>query len=124
MILEALKSLYPNSSEKVLIAVKEDLEKLRGKQVSTVELVDWMDKLVVAHTINEALKIEDDSKPTCVGNESSFVVLRKPRDSRVVQKRLTGETKSSKNDIISSTCQSKLRNIFGGFIYEKCTHRQ
>ena len=67
MILEALKSLYPNTSEKVLIAVKEDLEKLRGKQVSTVELVDWMDKLVVAH------KIEDDSKPTCVGNESSFV---------------------------------------------------
>ena len=69
MILEALKSLYPNSSEKVLIAVKEDLEKLRGKQASTVELVDWMDKLVVAH------KIEDDSKPTCVGNESSFVYV-------------------------------------------------
>ena len=69
MILEALKSLYPNASEKVLIAVKEDLEKLRGKQVSTVELVDWMDKLVVAH------KIEDDSKPTCVGNESSFVYV-------------------------------------------------
>ena len=40
MILEALKSLYPNSSEKVLTAVKEDLEKLRGKQVSTVELVE------------------------------------------------------------------------------------
>ena len=73
MILEALKSLYPNSSEKVLIAVKGDLEKLRGKQASTVELVEWMDKLVVAHTINEALKIKDDSKPTCVGNESSFV---------------------------------------------------
>jgi len=73
MILEALKSLYPNSSEKVLVSVKEDLEKLRGKQMSTVELVDWMDKLVIAHTINEALKIEDDSKPTYVGNESSFV---------------------------------------------------
>ena len=69
MILEALKSLYPNTSEKVLIAVKEDLEKFRGKQASTVELVDWMDKLVVAHTINEALKIEDDSKP--VGDVSS-----------------------------------------------------
>ena len=75
MILEALKSLYPNASEKVLIAVKEDLEKLRGKQVSTVELVEWMDKLVVAHTINEALKIEDDSKPTGVGNESSFIYV-------------------------------------------------
>ena len=75
MILEALKSSYPNSSEKVLIAVKEDLENLCGKQVSTVELVDWLDKLVVAHTINEALKIEDDSKPTCVGNELSFVYV-------------------------------------------------
>ena len=75
MILEALKSLYPNSSEKVIIAVKEDLEKPHGKQVSTVELVEWMDKLVVAHTINETLKIEDDSKPTCIGNESSFVYV-------------------------------------------------
>ena len=75
MILEALKSLYPNSSERVLIAVKEDLEKLREKQISTVELVDWMDKLVVANTINEALKIEDDSKPTCVGKESSFIYV-------------------------------------------------
>ena len=75
MILEALKSLYPNTSEQVLIAVKEDLEKLRGKQISTVELVDWMDKLVVAHAINETLKIEDDSKPTGVGNESSFVYV-------------------------------------------------
>ena len=75
MILEALKSLYPNSNEKVLIAVKEDLEKLREKQVSTAGLVEWLDKLVVAHTINEALKIEDDSKPTCVGNESSFVYV-------------------------------------------------
>ena len=64
MILEALKSLYPNASEKVLLSVKEDFEKLRGKQVSARELVDWMDKLVVAHTINEALKIEADSKST------------------------------------------------------------
>ena len=75
MTLETLKSLYPNSSEKVLVAVKEDLEKFRGKQMSTVELVEWMDKLVVAHTINETLKIEDDSKSTCVGNESSFIYV-------------------------------------------------
>ena len=72
MILEALKSLYPNTSEKVLMAVKEDLEKLRGKQVSTGELVEWMDKLVVAHTICEILKIKDDSKPDQNGDESSF----------------------------------------------------
>ena len=80
MILEALKSLYPNASEKVLLSVKEDIEQFRGKRVSTVELVDWMDKLVVAHTINEALKIEDDSKPTCVGNGSSFAVLNSVTD--------------------------------------------
>lgn len=80
MILEALKSLYSNASEKVLIAVKEDLEKLREKQVSTLELVDWMDKLVVAHTINEALKIEDDSKPTYGDNESSFAILNSVTD--------------------------------------------
>ncbi|MBQ7357425.1 MAG: hypothetical protein IJW65_01680, partial [Clostridia bacterium] len=42
----------------------------------------------------------------------------KPRDSRVVQKRLTGERKSSKYVIIEKTCQSRLKNIFGGFIYE------
>jgi hypothetical protein len=53
-----------------------------------------------------------------------FLVSRKPRHSGGVPKRLTDEKKSSKYDIISSTCQSKLKNIFGGFIYEKCTHRQ
>ena len=34
-------------------------------------------------------------------------VIRKPRDSRVVQKRLTDEKKSSKYAIIRLTCQSK-----------------
>ena len=81
MILEALKSLYPNVSEKVLITVKEDLEKLREKQVSTLELVDWMDRLVVTHIINEALKIEDEN-PTCVGNWSSFAVLNSVTDEK------------------------------------------
>ena len=75
MILQALKNMYPKASEKVLRAVMKDLEKCRGKNMSTEELVEWMDKLVVAHTINETLKIEDDSKPTCVGNESSFVYV-------------------------------------------------
>ena len=37
----------------------------------------------------------------------SFFVLRIPRDSRVVQWRLTGEQKSSICDILKSTCQSK-----------------
>jgi hypothetical protein len=75
MILQALKNMYPKASEKVLKAVIRDLEKCRGKNMSTEELADWIGKLVTAHTINEALKIEDDSKPTCVGNESSFVYV-------------------------------------------------
>ncbi|MBQ7761632.1 MAG: hypothetical protein IJ400_06215 [Clostridia bacterium] len=73
MILEALKSLYPNASEKVLVLVERELERYRGKGLKTDEIVELTDKLVTAYVISEALKIEDDSKPTCVGNESSFV---------------------------------------------------
>ena len=73
MILQALKNMYPKASEKVLRAVMNDLEKCRGKSMSTEELADWIGKLVTAHTIEEALRItEDDSKPSKVGDESSF----------------------------------------------------
>ena len=77
MILETLKSLYPSMSEKVLRAVMKDLEKCRGKNMSTEELADWIGKLVTAHTIEEALRIdkEDDSKPSQVGDESSFAIM-------------------------------------------------
>ena len=76
MILQALKNMYPKVSEKVLIAVMKDLEKCRGKNMSTLELADWIGKLVMAHTIEEALRIDekDDSKPSQVGDESSFVI--------------------------------------------------
>ena len=75
MILHALKNLYPNKSEKILKAVEKDLEKCIGREMSTVELADWIDKLVIAHTIEEALRItEDDSKPSQVGDESSFAI--------------------------------------------------
>ena len=76
MILQALKNMYPNASEKVLKAVMKDLEKCRGKNMSTLELADWIGKLVMAHTIEEALRIdkEDDSKPSQVGDESSFAI--------------------------------------------------
>ena len=76
MILQALKNMYPKASEKVLRAVMKDLEKCRGKNMSTEELADWIGKLVTAHTIEEALRIttEDDSKPSQVGDESSFAV--------------------------------------------------
>ena len=76
MILQALKNMYPKASEKVLKAVIKDLEKCRGKNMSTLELADWIGKLVTAHTIEEALRIttEDDSKPSQVGDESSFAI--------------------------------------------------
>ena len=76
MILQALKNMYPKASEKVIKAVMKDLEKCRGKNMSTLELADWIGKLVMAHTIEEALRIdkEDDSKPSQVGDESSFAI--------------------------------------------------
>ena len=75
MILQALKNMYPKASEKVLRAVMKNLEKCRGKNMSTEELVDWIGKLVTAHIIEEALRItEDDSKPSQVGDESFFAV--------------------------------------------------
>ena len=75
MILQALKNMYPKVSEKVLQAVMNDLEKCRGKNMSTEELVDWIGKLVTAHIIEEALRItEDDSKPSQVDDESSFAI--------------------------------------------------
>ena len=76
MILQALKNMYPKASEKVLRAVMKDLEKCRGKNMSTEEFADWIGKLVTAHTIEGALRIdkEDDSKPSQVGDESSFAI--------------------------------------------------
>ena len=76
MILQALKNMYPKASEKVHKEVMKDLEKCRGKNMSTEELADWIGKLVTAHTIEEALRItEDDSKPGQVGDESSFAIM-------------------------------------------------
>ena len=45
--------------------------------MSTLELADWIGKLVTAHTIEEALNVkkEDDSNPSKVGNESSSVIM-------------------------------------------------
>ena len=75
MILQALKNMYPKASENVLLAVIKDLEKCRGKNMSTEELTDWIGKLVTAHIIEEALRItEDDSNPSQVGDESSFAI--------------------------------------------------
>ena len=75
MIRQVLKNMYPKASEKVLKAIMKDLEKCRGKNMSTEELVDWIWNLVTAHIIEEALKItEDDSKPNQVGDELSFAI--------------------------------------------------
>lgn len=76
MILQELKKMYPRASEEVLMAVKNDFEKLRGKDISSSELVERIAKLVTAHTIEKAIntKTEDDSKPGHIGDESSFDV--------------------------------------------------
>lgn len=54
----------------------KDLEKYRGKNMSALELAHWIGKLVMAHSIEEALRIdkEDDSKPSQIGDESSFAI--------------------------------------------------
>ena len=77
MILQELKNMYPRASEEVLMAVKNDLEKLRGKDISSSELVERIAKLVTAHTIEKAINTntKDDSKPSQVGDESSFDVM-------------------------------------------------
>ena len=63
------------SEREVLRVAMKDFEKCRGKNMSTEELADWVGKLVTAHTIEEALRItEDDSKPSQVGDESSFAI--------------------------------------------------
>ena len=61
MILQALKNMYPRVSEKVLLEVEKDLQKCRGKGMSTDELVDWIGKLVSAHIIEEALRMDNDN---------------------------------------------------------------
>ena len=60
MILQAPENMYPKASEKVLRAVMKDLEKCRGKNMSTEELADWIGKLVTAHTIEEASRIDNE----------------------------------------------------------------
>lgn len=77
MVLQSLKSLFPNTSERVLIEVMKDLEKCRDKDMSGLELFDWMNQLVMAHTIADALNsnTKDDLKPSEVGDESSFAIM-------------------------------------------------
>ena len=77
MVLQSLKSLFPNTSERVLIEVMKDLEKCRDKDMSGLELFDWMNQLVMAHTIADALNsnTKDDLKPSEVGDESSFASM-------------------------------------------------
>ena len=48
MILQELKKMYLRAIEEVLMAVKTDLEKLRGKDISASELAERTDKLVTA----------------------------------------------------------------------------
>ena len=82
MVLQALKSLFPHASEEVLVEVRKDLEKCRGKDMSGLELFDWMNQLVMAHTIADALNsnTKDDSEPSEVGDESSFAIAEESNE--------------------------------------------
>ena len=65
------KQLYPDVKEEYLERAFEKLKK--NGCPADEDLMVWFGKLVAAHIIENALKItEDDSKPSQVGDESSF----------------------------------------------------
>ena len=70
--------------------------------------------------VNKLYELLHILKSTGIG---AFFVKRKPRDSRVVEKRLTGEEKSSVCVKMKVTCQSQQTQT-EDFIYEKSNHRR
>lgn len=53
-VMEAIRSMYPTASDTVVRGVFESLKKGYKPQTAP-ELVEWMDKLMAAHTLGEAL---------------------------------------------------------------------
>ena len=53
-VMEAIRSMYPMASETVVCGVFESLKKGYKPQTAP-ELIEWMDKLMAAHTLGEAL---------------------------------------------------------------------
>ena len=55
-VMEAIRSMYPTASDTVVRGVFESL-KNGYKPQTAPELVEWMDKLISAHTLGEALGV-------------------------------------------------------------------
>ena len=59
-VMEAIRSMYPTASDTVVRGVFENL-KNGYKPQTAPELVEWMDKLISAHTLGEALGLSGGS---------------------------------------------------------------
>ncbi len=59
-VMDAIRSMYPTASDTVVRGVFESL-KNGYKPQTAPELIEWMDKLIAAHTLGEALELSGGS---------------------------------------------------------------
>ena len=59
-VMNAIRSMYPTASNTVVRGVFESL-KNGYKPQTAPELIEWMDKLIAAHTLGEALGVSGGS---------------------------------------------------------------
>ena len=58
-MIDAIRSMYPKASDKVIRMVFKDLK--RGYKPQTeLELIDWMDELIASYALGEALGLTGD----------------------------------------------------------------
>ena len=59
-VMDAIRSMYPTASDTVVRGVFESL-KNGYKPQTAPELIEWMDKLIAAHALGEALGVSGGS---------------------------------------------------------------
>ena len=59
-VMDAIRSMYPTASDTVVRGVFESL-KNGYKPQTAPELIEWMDKLIAAHTLGEVLGLSGGS---------------------------------------------------------------
>ena len=59
-VMDAIRSMYPTASDTVMRGVFDSL-KNGYKPQTAPELIQWMDKLIAAHTLGEALGLSGGS---------------------------------------------------------------
>ena len=59
-VMDAIRSMYPTASDTVVSGVFESL-KNGYKPQTAPELIEWMDKLIAAHTLGEVLGLSGGS---------------------------------------------------------------